>query len=256
MLLMRHTLSRLRSYFIFDPLIFLYTAVCGAVSLLSSFFDTDGRIQHNVARLWSWLILKTSLSPVEVIGLDKLDISKPYVYAANHISAMDIPVLYAYLPIQFRIVAVIDIFRRPVVGWHLRRSGQIPIDMSTPRATFKSLHSGIEDLKRGLSVVIFPEGSRSPDGEIKQFYNGAFYMATKAQVEVVPLTIVGTFEMLKMNTFHIKPQRLKLILGAPISTQGMTTHDLEKLAEQTRTVISSTYDAARNTSLQNTSRTQ
>jgi 1-acyl-sn-glycerol-3-phosphate acyltransferase len=242
---MRHTLSRLRSYFILDPLIFLYTAVCGAVSLLSSFFDPRGRIQHNIARFWSWLILATCAAPVELIGIEKLDTSKPYVYAANHISAMDIPVLYAYLPIQFRIVAVIDIFRRPVIGWHLRRSGQIPIDMTTPRATFKSLHNGIEDLKQGLSVVIFPEGSRSRDGEIKQFFNGAFYMATKAQVDVVPLTIVGTYEMLPMNTFHIKPRRLQLIVGQPISTNGMTTHDLEKIAEATKSVIAETYSANR-----------
>jgi 1-acyl-sn-glycerol-3-phosphate acyltransferase len=131
------------------------------------------------------------------------------------------------------------------VGWHLRRSGQIAIDMTTPRATFKSLHSGIEDLKRGLSVVIFPEGSRSKDGEIKTFFNGAFYMATKAQVEVVPLTIVGTYEMLPINTFHIKPRRLKLIVGDPIPTQGMTTHDLEKLAERTKESIAATYTANR-----------
>jgi 1-acyl-sn-glycerol-3-phosphate acyltransferase len=244
---MHHTLSRLRSYFILDPLIFLYTAVCGAVSLFSSFFDKDGRTQHSIARFWSWLILATCASPVEVVGLDKLDLSRAYVYAANHISAMDIPVLYAYLPIQFRIVAVIDIFRRPVVGWHLRRSGQIPIDMSTPRATFKSLHNGIEDLKQGLSVVIFPEGSRSCDGDIKPFFNGAFYMATKAQVDVVPVTIAGTYEMLPMNTFHIKPQRLKLFVGEPISTQGMTTHDLEKLAEATKAVIETTYKQNRET---------
>ena len=158
---------------------------------------------------------------------------------------MDIPVLYAKLPIQFRIVATIGIFKRPFVGWHLRRSGQIPIDMSTPRATFKSLHSGIEDLKQGLSVVIFPEGSRSKDGEIKPFFNGAFYMATKAQVDVVPLTIVGTYEMLPINTFHIMPRKLKLIVGEPISTQGMTTHDLEKLAERTKTVIGQNYTLMR-----------
>src|SRR4051812_48999616 len=244
---MRHTLSRLRSYFILDPLIFIYTAVCGAVSLTCSLFDEDGRVQHNIARFWSWLILKTCMSPVEVVGMDKLDVSRAYVYAANHISAMDIPVLYACLPIQFRIVAVIDIFRRPVVGWHLRRSGQIPIDMTTPRATFKSLHTGIDDLKNGLSVVIFPEGSRSRDGETKPFFNGAFYMATKAQVDVVPVTIVGTYEMLPMNTFHIKPRSLKLIVGQPISTAGMTTHDLEKLAESTKTVIAATYSANRPT---------
>jgi 1-acyl-sn-glycerol-3-phosphate acyltransferase len=242
---MRHFLSRLRSYFIFDLLIFLYTGFFAPLSLISSFFDKDGGVQHDLARTWASLILATCMAPVDVIGLDDLDLSRPYVFAANHISAFDIPVLYASLPIQFRIVALIDIFRRPFVGWHLRRSGQIPIDMSTPRATFKSLHSGIEDLKRGLSVVIFPEGSRSPDGEIKPFFNGAFYMATKAQVDVVPLAIVGTYEMLPMNTFHIKPRKLKLVVGGPISTQGMTTHDLEKISEKTKVAIAGMYAANR-----------
>jgi 1-acyl-sn-glycerol-3-phosphate acyltransferase len=242
---MRHTLSRLRSYFLIDPIIMVATGFFGAASLLSSFFDHDGRSQHQIARAWAKFILYVSLSPVEVVGLEKLDRAKPYVYAANHLSALDIPVIYANLPVQFRIVATISIFRRPFVGWHLRRSGQIAIDMSTPRATFKSLHSGIEDLKQGLSVVIFPEGRRSRDGEIKPFFNGAFYMATKAQVDVVPLTIVGTYEMLPMNTFHIKPRRLKLIVGEPISTLGMTTHDLERLAEATKSVIAETYAAER-----------
>lgn len=248
---MRHFLSRLRSYFILDPIIMIGTGLFGAVSLLSSFFDKDGRIQHNIASAWGRFILTVSLSPVTVSELEKLDPSKAYVYAANHISAMDIPVLYAHLPVQFRIVALDKIFTYPFVGWHLKRSGQIPIAMSTPRATFKSLHGGIEDLKQGLSVVIFPEGGRSPDGEIKPFFNGAFYMATKAQVDVVPLTIVGTYEMLPMNTFHIMPRRLKLIVGTPISTQGMTTHDLERLADATRSVIVQTY-----ASFKDTSRTQ
>lgn len=238
---MRHTLSRLRSYFILDPLIMVATGFFGAASLLCSFFDTDGRTQHRIARAWAKFVLMASLSPVEVVGLEKLDTSKPYVYAANHLSALDIPVIYANLPVQFRIVATIGIFKRPFVGWHLRRSGQIPIDMTTPRATFKSLHSGIEDLKQDLSVVIFPEGSRSRNGQIKPFFNGAFYMATKAEVDVVPLTIVGTYEVLPMNTFHIQPRRLKLLIGERISTAGMTTHDLETLAEKTKSAIEQMY---------------
>jgi 1-acyl-sn-glycerol-3-phosphate acyltransferase len=238
-----HTLSRLRSYFIFNPLIFFYTGVVGALSLISSFFDHEGRMQHNFARFWSHLILKTSLSPVEVIGLDKLDLAKPYVYAANHISAMDIPVLYDNLPIQFRIVANHYLFRYPFLGWHLKRSGQIPIDRSTPRATFKSLTTAVDDLKEGLSVMIFPEGGRSRDGHIMEFMNGAFYVAIKAQVEIVPLAIVGTFEMLPMDTYHIKPQSLKLIIGDPISTKGLTTHDLELVSEKTKKAMEEMYYA-------------
>src|SRR5207253_2246344 len=96
--------SRLRSYFIFDLLIWLYTIVLGIVSLPSSLFDPSGRIQHGFARLWSWLIMKTILSPVKVSGLEKIATSKAQVYAVSHASALDIPVLYVYLPFQFRIV--------------------------------------------------------------------------------------------------------------------------------------------------------
>src|SRR3954469_15901417 len=240
---MSHFLSRLRSYFIFDPLIFLYTALLGAGSLLYSLFDRSGRIQHGFARVWSWLILKTSLAPVELVNGERLAACNPCVVAANHISAMDIPVLYATLPFQFRIVAKKEVFPYPFMGWHLARSGQIPIDSSSPRATFKSLMTGVEDLKQGMSVMIFPEGGRAPDGHLAAFQNGAFYLAVKAQAPVLPVAIVGTFEMLPMNTFHIKPKGLKLVIGEPIATTGLTSHDLDTLAQKTHAAIADLYYA-------------
>ncbi len=238
-----HWLSRLRSYFIFDPLIFLYTAVLGALSLLTSLFDSSGRIQHNVARFWSWLILKTSMCNVSVMGLDHINPAQPHVYAANHISAMDIPVLYQSLPFQFRIVANKYLFNYPFLGWHLRRSGQIAIDGASPRATFKSLLRAVEDLKHRMSVVIFPEGGRSVTGRVMPFMNGAFYLAIKAQVEVVPVAIVGTFELLPMNSFHISPRPVQLIIGKPISTAGLNMHDLEQLSEKVQASIQEMYYA-------------
>lgn len=244
---LRHLLSRLRSYFLFDPLIFLYTAVLGAISLLASVFEKSGRAQHNMAVIWSWLILKTSLSPVKVYGAEKVDFSQAYLFAANHISAMDVPVLYTNLPCQFRIVANKELFRRPFVGWHLTRSGQIPIDRSSPRATFKSLHLAVEDLKSGLSVAIFPEGGRSKDGNIQPFMNGGFYMAVKAQTPIVPIAIVGTYEMLPMDTFHIKPNNLEIHFGDPIPTTGLTTHDLDTLSERVKKVVEGMYDSAKPT---------
>ncbi len=238
---LRHTLSRLRSYFIFDPLIFLYTAVLGAISLAASVFEKGGRAQHNLAVTWSWLILRTSLSPVAVYGADKVDFTRANLFAANHISAMDVPVLYTNLPCQFRIVANKELFKRPFVGWHLTRSGQIPIDRSSPRATFKSLHLAVEDLKSGLSVAIFPEGGRSRDGRVQEFMNGGFYVAVKAQAPVVPVAIVGTYEMLPMDTFHIQPHPLEIHFGDPIPTTGLTTHDLDTLSERVKKAVEEMY---------------
>ena len=181
------------------------------------------------------------MCPVTVKGRENFDPSLPHVFAANHISAMDIPVLYQNLPFQFRIVANRYLFRYPFVGWHLKRSGQIAIDEASPRATFKSLLRAVEDLKQGMSVVIFPEGGRSISGHVLPFMNGAFYLAVKAKVEVVPVAIIGTFELLPMNSFHIRPRPVELVIGRPISTVGMNMHDLESLAARVQATIQDMY---------------
>lgn len=236
---LRHSLSRLRSYLILDPLIFLWTGICGIISLTGSFFDPDGSFQHAMARTWSRGILAISGTRVTVENPERLQ--GPCVVAANHLSAFDIPVLYAHVPMQFRIVANKPLFKIPFVGWHLRRSGQVPIDRSTMKTTIKTLHVAVEDLKQGLSVVIFPEGGRSLSGQLQPFMNGAFYVAIKAQAPVLPCAILGTYEALPMNTFHIMPHPLKLRVGEPIPTTGMTLRDVDALAAQVYSVIDRLY---------------
>ena len=114
--------SRLRSYFILDPLVFVYTFIAGMLSLPFGFFDSTGRILHGFARAWSRLIMGTILCPVKVTGLEKIYWSRPQVIAANHASALDIPILYANLPFQFRIAFKSELLSYPIVGWHLKRS--------------------------------------------------------------------------------------------------------------------------------------
>ena len=189
-------LSRLRSYLILDPLIWLYTLVMGLVAIPGGLFDRSGRRLHWFSYAWSWLIMKTIFSPVNVIGLDKIDTSKPHVYAVNHASALDIPVLYTYLPFQFRIAFKKELLSYPVVGWQLKRSGQVCIDQQNPSHSISSIRAALKGLKTGLPLVIYPEGGRTPDGEIKPFLSGAFFLAIKAQVDIVPVALVGTYELL------------------------------------------------------------
>jgi 1-acyl-sn-glycerol-3-phosphate acyltransferase len=234
---MRLLLSRLRSYFIFIPLIYFFTFVLGMLSLICSIADNAGRVQHNLARLWAWMILETCLTPVIVFGLERVTHTKTQVFAVNHVSAMDVPVLYSMLPVQFRIVANGNLFDYPFMGWHLRRSGQIPIDRTSMPSSVRSFVKAIKDLNGAMNVLIFPEGKRSRDGRLGRFFKGAFYLAVKAQVPVIPIAIVGTYAMLPIDTYHIVPQALELRIGEPVPTVGLTMHDLESLSIKVRQSI-------------------
>ena len=236
-------LSRLRSYFILDPLIWVYTLVMGILALPGGLFDRSGRRLHWFSRAWSWLIMKTILSPVKVTGLDKIDTLKPHVYAVNHASALDIPVLYVYLPFQFRIVFKKELLVYPVVGWQLKRSGQVCIDQQKPTNSIAAIRSAVKSLKTGMPLVIYPEGGRTPDGEIKPFLPGAFFLAIKAQVDIVPVALVGTYELLPMDTYHIKCRPLEMRVGEPISTVGLTMRDMEAVSAKVKKAMEDLYYA-------------
>ena len=234
-------LSRLRSYCIFVPLIYLYTAIMGSLSLLSSFVDHDGRMQHWFAVHWARMILTTAGVRVGVEGAEHIDPTQPAVYTANHLSALDIAVLYSCLPGQFRIMAKRELFSYPFMGWHLTRSGQIPIDHGDARASLRSLNSASESLRHGMPLAIFPEGGRSRDGHLQPFMAGAFYMAIKAQAPVIPIVFVGNYELLPMNSFHLRPGRVQMIIGEPIPTTGMVPRQMNELSARVRKVMSDIY---------------
>jgi 1-acyl-sn-glycerol-3-phosphate acyltransferase len=235
--------TRLASYLVRNPLIYLYTAVLGTLSLLSSLFDRSGRIQHGLARLWSWLVLRTSSAPLTVEGVDAIDHSQPAIYTANHSSALDIPVLYVGLPFQFRILAKLELFRLPFLGWHLTRSGQIPIDRSDARHSMRSLSAAAQTVKAGTNLVVFPEGGRCTDGHLQPFLGGIFYAAIKAQVPIIPLAIVGTYDALPMNSYVIQPTPFRLVAGRPIPTAGLHSRDMEALSARVRQAMSDLFYA-------------
>ncbi len=234
-------LSRLRSYFIFDPLIWLYTLVLGLAALPGGLFDRDKRRLHWFSYAWSWLIMESIFAPVTVSGLKKIDTTKPNVYAVNHGSALDIPVLYVNLPFQFRIAFKKELLAYPVVGWQLKRSGQICLDQQNPSRSVGSIRSALKGLKAGIPLVIFPEGGRTDDGYIKPFLPGAFFLAIKAQVDIVPVALVGTYELLPMDTYHIKCRPLEMRVGDPIPTAGMTMQDLEAVSKKVQSSLEALY---------------
>ena len=236
-------LSSLRSYFILDPLIWLYTIVLGSVSLVCSLFDRSGRVQHNLATAWSWLIMKTTLSPVTVIGSIPTESSRPRVFAVNHASALDIPILYVHLPFQFRIVFKSELLAYPFVGWHLKRSGQVCINQQNPAASIGAIKSAVRSLRKGLPLVIFPEGGRTTDGQLQPLLPGAFFLAIKAQADIVPIALVGTYDLLPMNTYHIKCRPLEMRVGEPIPTASLTLHDMEAVSAKVKEAIGKLHES-------------
>lgn len=219
-------LSYARSLLITAPLIFLYTGVMGSISLVSSLIDARGRLQHCCARIWARLILWTSGVSVKINGLENLKAGVPYVLCVNHQSHMDIPIILAALPLQFRFAAKKPLFRYPFLGWHLRRSGHVPVDRENPHAAVKSLRDAASTIKHGTPVVIFPEGGTSRDGNIKPFKGGGFMLATKSMARVVPVTIRGSRAVLVPKTYHVRGGAVEVIVGNPISVEGLSTAEL------------------------------
>jgi len=229
------------SYLVVYPLIGTATAFFGTLSLIAGLWDKGGRQQHWLARQWARVLLFIAMSPVKLEHGERLEGVGTAVYACNHLSYYDTPALYAKLRFQFRILAKAPLWKIPFIGWYLERSGQVPIDQTSQRAGVVSLGRGVKTVQSGLPMVIFPEGGRAYNGELQPMLAGAAYIAIKAQVPLVPLTLVGTYELLPIHVYALKPRPLKLIVGEPIPTVGMTGKDAEALTERCRQVIHETY---------------
>jgi 1-acyl-sn-glycerol-3-phosphate acyltransferase len=234
-------LFRWVSYLVAIPLIALATAVFGCISLLCGLWDKSGRQQHAIAHLWARTLLLISLSPVTIVGREKLHEHETAVYASNHLSYMDTPVLFAKLPFQFRILAKQALWTVPFIGWYLNRSGQVPVDTKSSRSLIASLNRGVGTLKHGLPLVLFPEGGRAATGQLQSMMSGCAYMAIKAQVPLIPLTLVGTYELLPIHVYALHPRPISIVVGDPISTVGLNARDADALTQRLYDSISATY---------------
>lgn len=215
----------------------LVTFVLGSIVILVSFFDSKGNMSHKIARLWARSILAVSSIKVTVKGLSNIDPAASYIYMSNHQSNYDIPVLLGYLPIQFRWLAKAELFKIPIFGRGMRGAGYISIDRSNRRAAFKSLKEAAKIIKSGVSVLIFPEGTRSRDGNIRPFKKGGFVLAVDSGVPIVPVIIHGTRAIMPKGRILIKPGNVILEIQKPISTLNYARKTKEDLMEKVRNTI-------------------
>jgi 1-acyl-sn-glycerol-3-phosphate acyltransferase len=216
---------------------YFYTVVMALLSLAVWPFDRTGELQHWCARWWCRLVAWTIFARIHVHGVEHVRRGRPYVYMANHASLIDTPALFAYLPYQFRIMAKKSLFNVPFLGWHLRTAGHFPIDHGNPRKTAISLRRVIEGVRGGRSLAVFPEGRRTDDGQLQAFQAGAFKIALRAGVPIVPVTIRGTFAMLPRTSLAPRPGRVDVLISEPIETTDYNEKTLPALIERTRAAI-------------------
>lgn len=225
---------KLRSILFTIPAIAILTIVMGTASVVASLFDRTGFAQHRMARVWSRILLRLGFVECRVFGVEKLDHNQSYVFVSNHASYMDTPAILSSVPLQFRFFAKQGLFRIPFLGWHLRHAGHIPVIRGDARASLKTMIEGAKIIRnRGVSLLLFPEGGRTEEG-MREFKEGAAFIAIKAGVPAVPIGLVRTREVLPMHSLVIRPGVIEVHVGDPIETSSMTSQDRVRLNDMLR----------------------
>jgi 1-acyl-sn-glycerol-3-phosphate acyltransferase len=219
------------------PMIVASTVAHGLVSNVWSLFNRTPPPQLRVARAWARSLLWIAGVKVEVEGLENIRPGGNYVFVANHVSYMDTPVVLSHVPEQFLFLAKSGLFKIPFLGWHLRRAGHVSVPLDDTRGALRTLQQAAGLIRDGRSTLVFPEGGRSETGELCEFRDGAAFIAIRAQVPLVPVALIGMRRILPMHTLHFRRGRVKLRIGQPIPTKGLTIRQREELTARARAQV-------------------
>lgn len=215
----------------------LSTLIMALLAIAVSLFSRTGNAVHIVARLWGRSILIASRIKVTVTGASNVPVGQPCIFMSNHQSNFDIPVLLAHLKFQFRWLAKAELFKIPIFGRGMRGAGYISIDRSDRRSAFRSLAKAAETIRNGSSVLIFPEGTRSRDGNLQPFKKGGFVLSVDAGVPIVPVVLHGTYAIMPRQGLRIKPGPVHVEILEPLATEPYTRKTKDALMEKVREVI-------------------
>lgn len=225
------------------PLVVLSTAFFGTLSMIASLWDRSGRQQLAIARVWARTLLWAAGARVKAVGLEKIDPRGTYVICPNHVSYMDTPVLLACIPVEFRFMAKEELLKIPFIGGHLKRAGNISVPLDDPRAALRVLSAAGRAMQdNGVSMLVFPEGGRSETGQLREFKDGAAYLAIKAQAPLVPVALIGVRDILPMHSHHLRPGRVTLRVGDPIPTAGCKPQDRTELTARLHAAVRQLLD--------------
>jgi 1-acyl-sn-glycerol-3-phosphate acyltransferase len=223
-------------------LIVLYTIVWGIPACLAPLVDRSGESVIWIGRRWVGWIFRTCGISVEAEGVEHIDPRQPYVYMSNHQSVVDVGAIILTLPTSWRFVAKRELTWIPFFGWAIALGGHVVIDRGRHARAVASLRRAAERVRNGVSVIIFPEGTRSPDGELQPFKSGGFHLALEAQVPVLPVTVSGSRQLTPKGSLRVESGRVRVRYGKPIETRGLATEHREALKQRVRDAIAAGFD--------------
>jgi 1-acyl-sn-glycerol-3-phosphate acyltransferase len=218
--------------------------------IFSLFSNAENNI-HKIANLWAKILLLICNTKVEIIGKENILRGKPQIFMANHQSDFDILIVLAHIPGQFRWLVKKELFHIPVFGAAMKSAGYIEIDRNNREKAMQSLDQAALRIREGKSIMAFPEGSRSRLGEIKTFKQGTFYLAIKSGVPIVPISIIGSGEIMPKRSLKIKPGKIKLVIDKPIDVKNIMLENRQELITIVRNTIIKNYDSFRAEGAQN-----
>ena len=216
------------------PLAGLLTLFWSVISVVASLLFPRRGYPHRCARRWARMLLAVNGSKIQLFGADNLLKDRPQIFFCNHQSWVDIVVLTACLPIAFKWISTKGVFYVPFLGWHMKRAGYISVERASFRKAAKALDTALEAIKSGDSLIIFPEGTRSPDGSLLPFKRGGFVLALRGRFAVVPLTISGTRKILPKGSLRINKGEVKVFISPAIELEKEKPASLSELMERTR----------------------
>jgi 1-acyl-sn-glycerol-3-phosphate acyltransferase len=215
----------------------VYTALLGPPVLVSSFLDRSRRWPSFFQGLWVEWLLRTNGIPVRVEGMENLNKGQSYILVSNHASILDIPALISAAPFPVRFLAKKSLLWFPIFGWALYFSSHILVDRKSAQSALRGLKKAPSLLKKGISIIVFAEGTRSPDGEMKEFKRGAFLLAQHSKFPVVPVSINGSYEMLPRHGWCCWPGTIQIRMNEPIPTRDLSHQELRDLMRRVRETI-------------------
>jgi 1-acyl-sn-glycerol-3-phosphate acyltransferase len=230
-----------RSIF-FALVLIIETVICTFLAMIGGLFNPYSLFNTRIMRLWARVILILAGIKLEVCGKENLSKKTSYIVVGNHQSHMDIPVVTVALPIPLRIISKKELFKIPVFGWGMKAMGIISIDRFNQKKSIESLRQAEQViLKYHMSILAFPEGTRSPDGKIHPFKKGPFVLAINTGIPILPVSVCGTRHILPKGKIRINSGRVKVIIHPPILTEGSKMEKRHVLGDTTYRVIEQNF---------------